>query len=153
MNDDVLNILSENHKEFDSQKMLDYLAGKLSPEEKHAFEQSLIDSEMMNDAVEGLEKLNREELPATVKQLNSQLRKQLGKKKLKKAKRGIKDIAWLYISIVLVLLLIVIGFIVIKKRLESSKESVTSYRVVPKATRNISAWMYTSNSATRLPTA
>ena len=123
MNDELLNILSNSNKDIDNQKLMDYLSGKLSANEKHDFERSLIDSEMMNDAVEGLEKLKNTDVSAVVKQLNKNLHKQLNKKRSKKIKRGIKDLPWLYLTIILVLIIILIGFIVIKKRLESGKQS------------------------------
>jgi len=123
MNDELLNILSNSNKDIDNQKLMDYLSGKLSADEKHDFEKSLIDSEMMNDAVEGLEKLKNTDVSAVVRQLNKNLHKQLNRKRSKKIKRGIKDLPWLYFTIILVLIIILIGFIVIKKRLESGKQS------------------------------
>ena len=123
MNNDILNILSNSNKDIDNQKLMDYLSGKLSADEKHDFEKSLIDSEMMNDAVEGLEKLKNTDVSAVVRQLNKNLHKQLNRKRSKKIKRGIKDLPWLYFTIILVLIIILIGFIVIKKRLESGKQS------------------------------
>ena len=123
MNEELLNILSNGNKDIDNQKLMDYLSGKLSADEQHDFERSLIDSEMMNDAVEGLEKLKNTDVSAAVRQLNKNLHKQLTKKRSKKIKRGIKDLPWLYFTIILVLIIILIGFIVIKKRLESGKQS------------------------------
>ena len=123
MNDELLNILSNSNKDIDNQKLMDYLSGKLSANEKHDFERSLIDSEMMNDAVEGLEKLKNTDVSAVVKQLNKNLHKQLNKKRSKKIKRDIKDLPWLYFTIILVLIIILIGFIVIKNRLESRKQT------------------------------
>ena len=123
MNDDLLNILSNSNKDIDNQKLMNYLSGKLSAAEKHDFERSLIDSEMMNDAVEGLEKLKNKNVSVLVEQLNSNLHKQLEKKKSKKLKRQIKDLPWLYLSIILILLIILISFLVIKKHLDSEKQS------------------------------
>ena len=124
MSDELLNILSNSNKDIDNQKVMDYLAGKLADAEKHEFEKTLVDSEMMNDAVEGLEKLKTKDVAAVVKQLNSNLQRQLEKKKSKKLKRKIKDLPWLYFSIILVLIIILIGFIIIKKRLDSGKQSL-----------------------------
>ncbi|MEP6950661.1 MAG: hypothetical protein ABI863_15355 [Ginsengibacter sp.] len=123
MTDELLNILSNSNKEIDNQKLMDYLSGKLSTGEKHDFEKTLVDSEMMNDAVEGLEKLKNKNVSALVEQLNTNLHKQLEKKKSKKQKRRIKDLPWLYLSIILILVIILIAFIVIKKRLDSEKQS------------------------------
>ncbi len=123
MSDELLNILSNSNKDIDNQKLMDYLSDKLSRDEKHDFEKALVDSEMMNDAVEGLEKLKNKDITAHVEQLNNNLRKQLEKKKSKKLKRQIKDLPWLYLFIILILLIILIGFLVIKNHLESEKQS------------------------------
>ncbi len=39
-------------------KLMQYLEGKLSSEEAHAFEKEMADSELLNDAVEGLQQVN-----------------------------------------------------------------------------------------------
>jgi len=122
MSDELLNILSNSNKDIDNQKLMDYLSGKLSASEKHEFEKKMVDSEMLNDIVEGLEKFKtKKDVSALVEQLNSNLKKQLEKKKSKKLKRQIKDLPWLYLSIILILIIILIGFLVIKKHLENEK--------------------------------
>lgn len=122
MNDDLLDILSNSNKDIDNQKLMDYVSGKLSEQEKHDLEEAMIDSEMMNDAMEGLDGVkNKKEVTALVEQLNLNLKKQLEKKKSKKIKRSIKDLPWLYLTIILILIMILIGFLVIKKHLDSEK--------------------------------
>ena len=65
MSDELLNILSNSNKDIDNQKLMDYLSDKLSQEEKHEFEKSMVDSEMLNDAIEGLEKFkNKKDVSA-----------------------------------------------------------------------------------------
>jgi hypothetical protein len=124
MDDDLLNILSNSNKDIDNQKLMDYLSGKLSEDEKHELEKKMIDSEMMNDVVEGLEQLkNKKDVSSLVEQLNTNLKKQLEKKKSKKKKRQIKDMPWLYLSIILILLIILISFLVIKRHLEDERLS------------------------------
>lgn len=124
MNNELKNILSNSNKDIDNQKLMDYLSGKLSAEEKHEIEREMADSDFVNDAVEGLEEVkNKKELSNFVDQLNNDLHKQLEKKKKRKQKRALKDQPWLYLAIVLLLLLIIIGFIVIKKHLDSAKDS------------------------------
>lgn len=126
MNDDLLNILSNSNKDIDNQKLMDYLSDKLSAEEKHIVEEAMIDSEMMNDAMEGLDGFkNKKEVSALVEQLNTNLKKQLEKKKSKKLKRSIKDLPWLYLTIILILIIILIGFLVIKKYLDSEKPPIS----------------------------
>ena len=38
MNNDLLNILSNSNKDIDNQKLMDYVAGKLTEQEKHEVE-------------------------------------------------------------------------------------------------------------------
>ncbi len=123
MDDKLLNILSNSNKDIDNQKLMDYLSGKLSAEEKYEIEKQMADSDFVNDAVEGLEEVkNKKDLLLFVEQLNTTLHKQLEKKKKRKQKRALKDQPWLYLAIVILLLLIVTCFIVIKQHLESENE-------------------------------
>ena len=118
MDDDLLNILSNSNKDIDNQKLMDYLSDKLPEKEKHEFEKQLVDSDMLNDAIEGLGKFkDKKNVNAFVAQLNAHLKKQLAKPKEKRMKRTIKDLPWLYLTIIIILLLILIGFIVIKEHL------------------------------------
>jgi hypothetical protein len=118
MSDDLKDILSNLNKDIEQDKLLDYLNKKLSAAEAHEVEKQMADDEFMNDAVEGLENFkNKKDLSLLVEQLNKDLKKQTEKKKLKKEKRKLKDQPWLYITIVTLLLLIIIGYLVIKKYL------------------------------------
>jgi hypothetical protein len=118
MNDDLLNILSNSNKDIDNQKLLDYLSDKLSAAEKHEFEKALVDSGLESDAIEGLAEFkNKKDTLEFAKQLNSNLQKQLRQKKAAKEKRRIKDMLWLYISIILIIIIILAGFFIIKKYL------------------------------------
>ncbi|MEO6637209.1 MAG: hypothetical protein ABIN25_02965 [Ginsengibacter sp.] len=124
MNDDLLNILSNSNKDIDNQKLMDYVSGKLSEKENHEIEEAMIESELLNDAVEGLDGFkNKKDVSALVDQLNLNLKKQLEKKKSKKLKRRIKDLPWLYLTIVLILITILIGFLVIKRHLDSERKT------------------------------
>lgn len=123
MNNELKNILSNSNKDIDNQKLMDYLSGKLSAEEKHEIEKQMADSDFVNDAVEGLEELkNKKDLSLFVEQLNADLHKQLDKKKKRKQKRALKDQPWLYLAIVLILLFIIVCFIAIKRYLDSEKD-------------------------------
>jgi phage terminase small subunit len=120
MDDDLINILSSSNKDIDNQKLMDYLSDKLSGNDKHEIEKLMADSELVNDAVEGLQQFeNKKNLSAFVNQLNDNLHKQLQKKAQRKQKHKLRDQPWLYLTIVIILLLIVISFIVIKKHLGS----------------------------------
>ena len=118
MSDDLLNILSNSNKDIDNQKLMDYLSDKLSADEKHEFEKTLIDSQLESDAVEGLESFKDEKNAlAFAEQLNRNLQLQLQKKKSTKDKRRIKDNPWIYFTIILIIITIIIGFFVIWKYL------------------------------------
>ena len=116
MSDDLLNILSNSNKDIDNQKLMDYLSDKLSAEDKHAFEEEMIDSNFMNDAVEGLESFKKQtDITEYASQLNKNLRKKLETKKLRRSKRKIKDMPWFYYAIILILVLVIAGFLILKK--------------------------------------
>ncbi len=118
MSDDLKNILSNLNKDIEQDKLLDYLNKNLSPGEAHEVEKQMAEDEFMNDAVEGLEHFkNKNDLSLLVDQLNRDLKKQTAKKKLKKEKRKLKEQPWLYITLITLLLLVIIGYIVIKKYL------------------------------------
>ncbi len=120
--DELKDILANSNKDIDNQKLMDYLSGKLSAEEKHDLEKEMSGSDFMNDAVEGLEAIkNKKDLAFFVEQMNADLHKQLDKKKTRKFKRKLKDQPWLYFAIVLILLIIIICFVVIKKHLDNEK--------------------------------
>ncbi len=125
MDDNLLNILSNNNKDIDNQKLMDYISNKLSEEEKHNLEEAMVDSEMINDAMEGLDGFkNKKEVDTLVEQLNANLKKQLEKKKSKKLKRSIKELPWVYLTIILIIIIILIGFFIIKKSLDNDKQSI-----------------------------
>ncbi|MEP7165932.1 MAG: hypothetical protein ABI741_14615 [Ferruginibacter sp.] len=116
MSDDLKDILSNLNKDIEQEKLLQYLNRNMSDAEQHDFEKQLNDDEFMNDAVEGLQALeNKNKIAELVQQMNTDLKKQLEKKKKRKEKRKIAEQPWVYYSIVLVLLLIIITYLVIKK--------------------------------------
>jgi hypothetical protein len=116
MDDDLLNILSNSNKDIDNQKLMDYLSDKLSAEEKHEFEKTLLDSELESDAIEGLSQFKNKKDPVDfAEELNRKLQNQLKKKKAAKAKRRLKEMRWLYVAITLIIIFILIAFIIISK--------------------------------------
>ena len=116
MNPNLLNILSNSNKDIDNQKLMDYLSGKLSEQEKHEVEKWMADNDFSNEALEGLQEFkDRNNLQNYVDQLNKDLNSYLRIKKQRREKRKIKDTPWVYYTIVVLLLLIVIAYIVIKK--------------------------------------
>jgi hypothetical protein len=120
MNKDLLNILSNSNKDIDNQQLMDYLNGKLSGDALHEVEKSMTDNEFLNDAVEGLQRLEgKASMQSHVDQLNAAMQKSLAKKKARRLRRRLKDQNWTYIAIILVIVLCVLGYIVIRKALHS----------------------------------
>jgi anti-sigma factor RsiW len=116
MSDDLLNILSNSNKDIDNQKLMDYLSGKLSQQERHELEKEMAANEMTSDAVEGLTSMtSHQKIQSYVDQLNKDLHKQLEQKKAKRQRRKIKDEPYIYLAIILVLLLIIIAYMVIQR--------------------------------------
>ncbi len=114
---DLLNILSNSNKDIDNQKLMDYLSGKLSAQEKHEVEKLMAENELMNDAVEGLQQFkDQKKLDSYVEQLQKQLNQYLKQKKEKRNrwKKGNFD-QWIYLSVIVVLAIIVIAYIVLRK--------------------------------------
>ncbi len=115
MNRDLLHILSDNNKDIDNRLLVDYLDGKLNREEQHLVEEWLTDNPFAADAIEGLQQYgSREELNATVGQLNKELRQYLQNRKARREKRRWKDNPLLYITVAVLLVLIVIAYYVVR---------------------------------------
>jgi len=120
MSDHLKDILSNLNKDVEQDKLLDYLNKKLNAADAHEVEKQMAADDFVNDAVEGLEHFNnKKDLALLVEQLNKDLKKQTAKKKQLKEKRRLKDQPWLFISIIILLLLLVISFVMIKKYLDN----------------------------------
>ena len=116
MNHDLLNILTNSNKDIDNQKLMDYLSGKLSGDDKHEIEKWMLDNNFENEAVEGLQDLkNKKDLQVYVDQLNKELSQYIQQKKQRRERRKIKDAPWIYLAIFLVLILIILTYIVLSK--------------------------------------
>jgi anti-sigma factor RsiW len=115
MNNDLLNILSNSNKDIDNQKLMDYLSGKLSEQEKHEVERWMADNDFENEAMEGLQDIPaKKDLNLYVDQLNKELNQYIQQKKQRRERRKIKDYPWIYLAIFLILVLVILGYIVIR---------------------------------------
>jgi predicted NACHT family NTPase len=122
MSEDLKNILNNSNKDIDNQKLMDYLSQQLSKQDTHELEKMMAEDDFINDAVEGLEQFNNvQKLPVSVEQLNRELQKQIAKKKGRKEKRKIKDQPWVYFTIILLLILTIISYVIIKKRMDNQR--------------------------------
>jgi len=115
MNKDLLNILLNSNKDIDNQQLMDYLAGKLSEEEKHAVEMQLAENDFMSDAVEGLEIVkNKRDINVFVDQLNRDLHKKLFRKSKRQRRKAIQQ-RWTFAAIILILALLLAAWLMIVK--------------------------------------
>lgn len=119
MNNNLLNILAHSNKDIHNQDLMNYLSGKLSAAEEHKVEVAMLESDITNDAVEGLAALQNNRIEPAVDHVNHKLKKYLQKKKFKTAKRSIKDLQWQYVAIAVILVIILVAFILITKHLGS----------------------------------
>ncbi|MBY0481923.1 MAG: hypothetical protein K2Q21_11240 [Chitinophagaceae bacterium] len=124
---DIKNILSKG-PEPGEDALKKYLEGTASPEERFAIENQMADEAFMNDAVEGLQNFKSQQLAHDyVKDINKQIQKQTLRKKRRRIRRQIEDQNWTLISILLILVLCVLGYLVIHLSTDSkNKKPVTN---------------------------
>lgn len=114
MNNDLFNILSNSNKDIDNQKLMDYLNGKLSEQEKHEVERWMADNEFASEAMQGLEQLSgRKNIEVYVDQLNKELHQYIRQKKNRREKKIINNSPWGYVAIIFILLIIILACMVI----------------------------------------
>lgn len=94
------------------EKLLAYLEGRLSPAEQHEVEQWIADEGMESDALEGLNQMQPSEAKESVSRLNYKLRKKLAEKK--RSRRPVKTDQLTWIAICIVLLIVILGYLVIR---------------------------------------
>lgn len=111
MREDLLNILSDSNKEIDNQKLMDYISGKLSAEQKHEVEKWMVDNPFFNEAVEGLQSAGGEKkLRASVDEINTALQKYLKQRKIKRERNFFQFNFWTYITLIFILALAVLVY-------------------------------------------
>jgi hypothetical protein len=116
MSENYKDILSNLSTDVDQETLLLYLQGRLSEEKKHEVEEKLIQNDFDDDAVEGLQEIkDKQQIKYMVEMLNRDLKKKTEKKKKMREKMKIKDQPWLYISILILLMLIVLSYFVIRR--------------------------------------
>jgi len=118
MSENFKDILSHLSTEVDQETLLLYLQDKLSEEKRHEVEKKLLENEFAGDAMEGLQEIkDKQQIAYMVEVLNRDLKSKLEKKRKRRQKMQIKDQPWLYISVLLLILLIVISYLVIQRYL------------------------------------
>lgn len=118
MKNNIKDILSNLSTDIDQEILLQYLQDKLSDEKKHEVEKQLLENEFASDAMEGLQQMkNKKDINIIIDQLNRELKVKTGKKNLRRERLKLQDQPWLYISLIIFLLLIIISYIVIRQML------------------------------------
>ena len=108
---DILN----NDEELDSNSLMRYLNGTASEEERFAIENQMAGSAFMDDAVEGLQHFDSNQLKTYADQINRQLHKQTATAvQRKKLKSRLKSQQWAIITLLAIITLCILGYIVIR---------------------------------------
>ncbi len=114
MSDKLKDISSNLSTGIDQETLLLYLKGQLAEDKKQEVERHLIANEFTDEALEGLRLIKDDQkISLLVEQLNRELKLKLKKKKTFRDKLKYKDQPWLYISLLIILLLIVISYLAI----------------------------------------
>src|SRR4051794_28411056 len=112
--DDRENILSANNEKLTDEDLLRYLNGTLSEEERNKIEIKITGS-FESDAVEGLNQIrDKNQIPGYVKQLNQKLPQILRHKKRWSKKKELKELQWILVAIIILLLLCIMSYLVIR---------------------------------------
>lgn len=116
---DFFDNIQRNEEELSNEQLKKYISGEASAEEAHAVEKEMADSNFMNDAVEGLQSFSsQKKLDDYVTDINKKLHQQLEGRKQKKEKQKIKDLSWIIIAVIIILLLCIIGYFIIRMQRE-----------------------------------
>jgi hypothetical protein len=119
MTGNLKDILSHLPADVDQETLLLYLQDKLPEDKKHEVEKILLENEFADEALEGLKEFSdKKKINSLVEQLNADLRRKLEKKKQRREKLRFKDQPWLYISLLIILFLIIIGYVIIHRMLQ-----------------------------------
>lgn len=114
MADELDDILTPGAEDIGKEELLKYLKGELSGEELHRVEKAMLDSKLMNDAVEGLQNVSdTQQIHLIQKDIDASLKQYLLRKNSKRPQRPIRGLYWVIVSLIVILLLIVVAFAVI----------------------------------------
>jgi hypothetical protein len=119
MQDNLKDILSHLATDIDQETLLLYLQDKLPDGKKHEVEKTLSENEFANDALEGLQQFgDKKQIAYMVEMLNRDLKKKVEKKNQRREKLKLKDQPWIYITVFIFILLIVLCYMIIQRMLQ-----------------------------------
>ncbi len=113
MMEDVNNLWSADD-ELNEDELVNYLKGNLPAEDAHQIEKQMADSSFVNDSVEGLQQFSSaEKINSYVQNINTDLQQKLAVKK-RTARKGIQNLSWEFIAVIIVILLCLLGYAIIE---------------------------------------
>ena len=104
--------MKENKSYSQEEKILKFLSGDLSEEEKAKLELELASDDFAKEALEGLTEINQNTIPTTLHQINTDLKKQLRKRHKKSMK--IITPSWIYITFTILIIVAIAAYFIIK---------------------------------------
>jgi anti-sigma factor RsiW len=91
------------------QQLLDYVQGRLTPEQQHEVELHLADCEMCSEAIEGLAAFkHKEQIPGMLKQMKTQVLRNLRMRKRRKDQ--VAYFTQLAIVVIVILFILLVAF-------------------------------------------
>lgn len=119
MDENLKDILSNLNPDIDQETLLLYLQGKLTTEQQHEVEKSLLEDDFEAEALEGLERFkDKHKLELLVDQLNRNLKKRTEKKRRFRETLNLRLEGWLLIAVVIILLLVILSYFIMHQYLK-----------------------------------
>ncbi len=114
MKENLKDILTNLSVDIDQETLLLYLQGKLSAEKQHELEKQVLNNDFEADALEGLQTIKDEKhLNSIVIKLNRDLKKKTKSARNFRYIKPLQNEPWLYITLAILLMLIVICYFII----------------------------------------
>jgi hypothetical protein len=104
--------ISSQKSNIDQHKLMQYINDSMSHENRNDIEREMEDDPFVNDAIDGLQEVNKEQLPILINEINLHLFKEVSKKKKRKRKSTIANQNLTYIAVILILLLLIITYLI-----------------------------------------
>jgi len=118
-----------------SRQLIDYLEGKLSPEQVHQVEAHLAGCVFCSEALDGFQQVeHKEQIPVIVKQIQGQLRRELEGHRSRRRRK--KRYVWLSALIFIILIIILVAyfalyFVMKRERSDAARRQAPSAWVIP----------------------
>ena len=110
---DWKDILSDKQEKLSDEQILRYLDGNISEEEKNELEKATGSFE--SDAVAGLQQIkDKKKIERDVRQLNEALPHLLRYRNSRKQRKGVKDIQWIVLAIIILLFLCIVTYVLLR---------------------------------------